>query len=115
MVKPAMSYLDVLRAVAREPEGVAALQDFLAAQRGRDALYDRWVEDIDLTRADESSARLLVERLALAAQAAILIGQDSPIAEAFCRLRLSPRGSAHGAFDAAVDARAIVDRAMPAA
>ncbi|KAB2854284.1 MAG: DNA alkylation response protein, partial [Sphingopyxis terrae] len=68
--------LDVLRAVAREPEGVAALQDFLAAQRGRDALYDRWVEAIDLTRADESSARLLVERLALAAQAAVLIGQD---------------------------------------
>ncbi len=107
--------LDVLRAIAREPEGVAALQDFLAAQRGRDALYDRWVEDIDLTRADESSARLLVERLALAAQAAVLIGQDSPIAEAFCRLRLSARGSVYGAFDAAVDARAIVDRAMPAA
>ena len=107
--------LDVLRAIAREPDGVAALQDFLAAQRGRDALYDRWVEDIDLTRADESSARLLVERLALAAQAAVLIGQDNPIAEAFCRLRLSPRGSAYGAFDATVDARAIVDRAMPAA
>ena len=107
--------LDVLRAIAREPEGVAALLDFLAAQRGRDALYDRWVEAIDLTRADESSARLLVERLALAAQAAILIGQDNPIAEAFCRLRLNPRGSAYGAFDATVDARAIVDRAMPAA
>ncbi|WP_338445085.1 acyl-CoA dehydrogenase family protein [Pelagerythrobacter marensis] len=106
--------LDVLRAIGREPEGVEALHAFLAAQRGRDAAYDAWVDAIDLTGAQEGTARLLVERLALAAQAATLIGQDNPMAEAFCRLRLAPRGSAYGAFDAALDVRPIIDRAMPA-
>lgn len=107
--------LDVLRAIAREPEGVEALHGFLAAQRGRDAAYDAWIDAIDLTKAQEGTARLLVERLALAAQAAVLLGQGNPAAEAFCRLRLSERGSAYGAFDVAIDARAIIDRAMPAA
>jgi len=106
--------LDVLRAIAREPEGVEALHNFLAAQRGRDAAYDAWIDAIDLRTAQEGTARLIVERLALAAQAAVLLGQDNPMAEAFCRLRLGARGSAYGAFDAAIDTRAIVDRAMPA-
>lgn len=107
--------LDVLRAIAREPEGVDALQAFLTAQRGRDVAYDAWIEAIDPAGVQESTARLFVERVALAAQAAVLLAQDNPMAEAFCRLRLEPRGSAYGAFDAAVDMRAIIDRAMPAA
>jgi len=107
--------LDLLRAIAREPDGVEALHAFLAAQRGHDGAYDRWIDAIDLRAAHEGTARLLIERLALAAQAAVLIGQGNPLAEAFCRLRLTPRGSAYGAFDAAVDTRMIVDRAMPAA
>ena len=107
--------LDVLRAIAREPDGVEALNAFLAAQRGRNAAYDAWIDAIDLTGAQEGTARLLVERLALAAQAAVLLGQDNPVAEAFCRLRLGARGGAYGAFDVAIDTRAILDRAMPAA
>ena len=107
--------LDVLRAIAREPEGVEALQAFLAAQRGRDAAYDAWIEGIDPAQVQENTARLFVERVAQAAQAAVLLAQGNPVAEAFCRLRLAPRGSAYGAFDAAVDTRAIIDRAMPAA
>lgn len=105
--------LDVLRAVAREPEGVEALHAFLAAQRGRDAAYDAWVVAIDLAKAQEGTARRLIERLALAAQAAVLLGQENPMAEAFCRLRLSERGNAYGAFDTAIDTGAIIDRAMP--
>lgn len=107
--------LDLLRAIGREPEGVEALQDFLAAQRGHDAAYDAWIDDIDLRSANEGNARLLVERLALAAQAAALLGWKSPAAEAFCRLRLVPRGSAYGAFDAVIDTRALIERAMPMA
>jgi putative acyl-CoA dehydrogenase len=107
--------LDLLRAIGREPEGVEALQGFLAAQRGRDAAYDAWIDAIDLRSANEGNARLLVERLALAAQAAVLLGWDSPAAEAFCRLRLTPRGAAYGAFDALIDTRALIERAMPMA
>ena len=107
--------LDLLRAIGREPGGVEALNGFLAAQRGRDAAYDAWIDAIDLKSAHEGNARLCVEQLALAAQAAVLLGWDSPGAEAFCRLRLSPRGSAYGAFDAVVDTRALIERAMPVA
>ncbi|WP_343519479.1 acyl-CoA dehydrogenase family protein [Sphingomonas sp.] len=107
--------LDLLRGFAREPEGVEALHRFLAAQRGSDPLYDSWIDAIDFKTANEGNARLLVERLALAAQAAVLLGWNSPVAEAFCRLRLTPRGNAYGAFDAAIDMRAIIERAMPTA
>ncbi len=107
--------LDVLRAMAREPEGVAALKDFLAARRGRNAVYDAFLARIDLRAASEGNARLLVERLALAAQAAVLLEWDNPLAEAFCALRLQDRGAVYGAFEAAIDARAVIDRAMPRA
>lgn len=106
--------LDVLRAVAREPESVAALNAFLDASRGLNSAYDRWLEAIDLSALSETGARLLVERLALAAQAAVLLAWDNPLAEAFCSLRLMDRGSAYGAFDTAIDTRMIVERAMPA-
>jgi putative acyl-CoA dehydrogenase len=92
---------------------VEALRSFLEAQRGRNAAYDAWLDALDLGKAREETARLTVERLALAAQAAVLLGWDSPVAEAFCELRLTGRGSAYGAFDAAIDTRAIIERALP--
>ncbi len=104
--------LDLLRAIGREPDGVAALRGFLDAARGQDRRYDAWLDAIDFS-AGEAGARLLVERLALAAQAAVLLAWDNSLAEAFCTLRLTPRGSAYGAFDGTVDVRAIVARAMP--
>lgn len=42
--------------------------------------------------ATQGTARLLVERLAQAAQAAAPLDWDNPLAEAFCMLRLEPRG-----------------------
>jgi putative acyl-CoA dehydrogenase len=105
--------LDLLRGMAREPEGLEALRGFLENVRAKDRLYATWLDGIDFT-AGEPRARMLVERLALAAQAAVLLAWDNPLAEAFCRLRLIPRGSAYGAFDGTVDARAIIERATPA-
>lgn len=105
--------LDVLRALGREAEAVAAVQDFLMAQRGKNVDYDRWLAAIDLRRVHEGTARLLVERVALAAQAAVLLAWDNPIADAFCTLRLGERGMAYGAFEAQVDCAAIIARAMP--
>lgn len=105
--------LDLLRALAREPEGVQALQDFLAAQRGRHPAYDKWLDRIDLRSAHEGTARLLIERLALAAQAATLLEWENPLADAFCTLRLGERGMAYGAFESSIDTGAILERAMP--
>ena len=106
--------LDVLRAMARELESVEALRAFLEAQRGRNAAYDAFLDRLPFDGAPEAGARLAVERLALASQAAVLLAWDNPMAEAFCRLRLGERGMAYGAHEAVIDARAILDRAMPA-
>ncbi len=105
--------LDVLRAIAREPDGVAAMIDWLMAQRGRNAAYDSWMDGIDLKGVTEGTARLFVERLALAAQAAILLEWENPAADAFCTLRLASRGAAYGAFETAIDTGAILRRALP--
>jgi len=106
--------LDVLRAVDREPEAVAALQGFLETARGRDVVYDAWLDGLDFAPVSEAKTRLVVERLALAAQAAVLLTNESPVAGAFCRLRLLPRGAAYGAFEAKIDAAGILERALPA-
>ncbi len=106
--------LDVLRAFGREPEAVEALRGFLGAVRGRDGAYDRWLDGLDLAPASEGAARLTVERLAMAAQAAVLLKNESPVAGSFCRLRLEPRGAAYGAFDANINTGEILGRALPA-
>ncbi|HWL46340.1 MAG TPA: acyl-CoA dehydrogenase family protein [Sphingomonadaceae bacterium] len=107
--------LDVLRAIGREPESFAALRDFLDAQRGGHRAYDAWLTTLDSIPPGEAGARWRVERLALAAQAAVLLGWNSPVADAFCRLRLMPRGASYGAFESIGDEPALIARAMPAA
>jgi putative acyl-CoA dehydrogenase len=105
--------LDVLRAAQREPEAAAALHDFLNAQSGTDPSYDRYIASLDLAAASETSARSTVERLAVAAQAAVLIASGNPLADAFCRLRLDASDRLFGASGDATKARAIIARAMP--
>ncbi len=106
--------LDVLRAMAREPESLAALEEWLMAARGQVGAYDAFVESLDI-RPAEPQARLMVERLAVAAEAATLIHWESPVAAPFCALRLDARGALPGAHPGRVDARALIERAMPAA
>jgi putative acyl-CoA dehydrogenase len=84
--------LDVLRALAREPETLEALQAELAASAGLDDALDREAESLlaqiaDTDGAAEANARRLVERMALALQASVLLRTTSPMAEAFCRSR----------------------------
>ncbi|MCB2088140.1 MAG: DNA alkylation response protein, partial [Sphingomonadaceae bacterium] len=106
--------LDVLRAAGREPEAVEALQAYLLSQRGKNAAYDAALGAIDMNGLTEATARLAVERVALVAQAAVLLDWGSPVADDFCMLRLRDRGMAYGAFDAVIDTRSIIERAMPA-
>ncbi|GGN46021.1 acyl-CoA dehydrogenase [Novosphingobium indicum] len=105
--------LDVLRVLQREPEAVEALRAFLAEPIGREANYDQWLNCIDLDCCEEARARELVERLALAAQAAILLLAQSPLAPVFCRSRLGAMGFTYGAAPGLTDARAVIERAMP--
>ena len=105
--------LDVLRAMQREPEGTESLRRFLASARGSFASYDNWLDILEFDGLTEQDARHSAERLALAAQAAVLINADSVIAEPFCRLRLDRPSYTFGASGAAIDARSIIERAMP--
>ena len=61
----------------------------------------------------EAGARALVESLALALQAAVLLRAGSPLADAFCRSRLAaPHALAFGALQPDVAFAGVIDRAL---
>jgi putative acyl-CoA dehydrogenase len=110
--------LDVLRALAREPESADALLAELEAGEGMHAGYDAWLSGlkVDLARgkAEEAGARMLVERLALGLQASVLLRAGSPLASAFCRSRLGgDHGLAFGTLAPDLDFAAFIARAWP--
>ncbi len=107
--------LDVLRAMAREPESVEAF--FAEVALADDARVTSYVADLqkDLGEADEVSARRLVERLALALQGSLLVRHAPPaVADAFCASRLGGDwGHAFGTLPRGLDLAAVVQRAAP--
>ncbi|RYZ69633.1 MAG: DNA alkylation response protein, partial [Lysobacteraceae bacterium] len=110
--------LDVLRALSREPETGAAVLASLDAMRGRDALFDAQVAKLrgvlSAGATEEIGARWLVERLALALQAAILLESGSPAASLFVRSRLGgEHGLAFGTLPASDDLDALIARTLP--
>ena len=107
--------LDILRAVSRSPQTLAAVFAEVDAVGGRNDALDAHVAALkDETRdlSDfELRARDLCDRLATGLQAAALIRAGSAIADAFCRSRLASRGAhSYGALTG-VDCQAIVERA----
>jgi putative acyl-CoA dehydrogenase len=116
--------LDVLRAIAREPEGPAAFLAECDRATGADARLDahlaRLTERLGglRTQAPEDAqfgARGLVEDLAVALQGSLLVRHaPAAVADAFCAARLAGAGGrVYGTLPAGVDARSIVDRALP--
>jgi putative acyl-CoA dehydrogenase len=112
--------LDVLRAVAREPAAVEAFLGELDAARGADhrldAAADRVRRELGDVVGSEGRARRLVEAMALAFQASLLVRWGHPaVADAFCASRLDPgaAGLALGTLPPGLDTGAIVDRARP--
>jgi putative acyl-CoA dehydrogenase len=112
--------LDVLRALTREPDSGQAFFAELASVRGGHALLDaemvRLRKVVSEAPADlEERSRHLVERMALALQAATLIRSGNvAIADSFCESRLgSKHGFAFGTLppDAPIDA--LIERAFP--
>jgi len=110
--------LDVLRALRREPETLAALEAELAAARGGDPRLDARIEALLATaRAEvpESAARRLCRELVVALQAALLLRHaPSFVADGFIASRLGGGGDAFGVALEGVDARPIVERAAVA-
>ncbi len=113
--------LDVLRAMTREPASVEAVQRELASALGQHAVYDAHVTAtgslLRRVAADPAAApalaRRVVEALALALQAAVLVREaPAAVADAFVAARLGPeRGAQYGVLDPSLDLAALVARA----
>ncbi|HEX2885152.1 MAG TPA: acyl-CoA dehydrogenase family protein [Vineibacter terrae] len=109
--------LDVLRAAARSPHSVPVFIEEVRKAKGGDKRLDRMTErlqdELSAPQEHEARARRLVERMAIALQASLLIRQSPPaLADAFCATRLGgDGGSVYGSLPAGLDQRAIVERA----
>ena len=111
--------LDVLRAMARQPESVTAFFDEVGQAAGVDGRFDTALAQAHAELADtdgiESRARRVVESMALVLQGSLLLRFGHPaVADAFCASRLAgDRGQAFGTLPSGVDRRAILERSRP--
>jgi putative acyl-CoA dehydrogenase len=125
-----VSALDVLRAAAKEPAALATFLDecelAAGANRHLDAHLARIREHSEALLASQGGgpgrrdeiqylARRMVENLALAFEASLLVRYAPPaVSDAFCVSRLGGEGGrVYGTLPAAVDAKAIIARALP--
>ncbi|HEY6525574.1 MAG TPA: acyl-CoA dehydrogenase family protein [Solirubrobacteraceae bacterium] len=125
--------LDVLRAIVKEPEGLPAFLGECELATGAEPRLDAHLARVrarvgetfggtDGASPEERlydgqfSARRLVEDLAVALQASLLVRHAPPaVADAFCAGRLEgDRGRVYGTLPAGVEAGAIIERALPA-
>jgi putative acyl-CoA dehydrogenase len=128
--------LDVLRAIVRQPEALAAFIDECELAGGADPRLDAHLASLRVRLGQlfdkaggpaaageagpggagpEFHARRVVEELALALAGALLV-RHSPhsVADAFCAARLGGEGGrAYGTLPAGVDAAAIIARSLP--
>jgi len=109
--------LDVIRALARHPESASAVLHEIALARNGHPALDASLSDLSQKLAKpatlESQARRLVEQLALALTASILLrNAPNPIGEAFCATRLAgDHGSALGTLPPGTNFDTIIERA----
>ena len=108
--------LDVLRAMAKEPDTIEAVQTTLERHRGFHTAYDRLLSEITAclrhTPTLEVRARWLVEHLALGLQSAYLIehGRDG-VARAFIESRLGARRTGcFGTLSVEINAAQIIEQ-----
>jgi putative acyl-CoA dehydrogenase len=114
--------LDVLRALVKEPEGLPAFVAECELAGGADPRLDTHLARVrDHARSvftdgePQFEARRMVEDLALALQASLLVRHaPEPVTDAFCAARLDGQGGrVYGTLPRGVDATAIIDRALP--
>jgi putative acyl-CoA dehydrogenase len=118
-----VSALDVLRAMVKEPAGLTAYLEECELAGGADRRLDAHLDRVR-KQADEIfgsddpqfGARRLVEELALALEASLVVRHSPPaVADAFCAARLGGEGGrVYGTLPNGVDAGAIIERALPA-
>ena len=110
--------LDVLRAMGREPEAMAAFLAEVELARGAHPNLDRAMDDLRGMIGDaeglEGQMRRVTELMALCLQGSLLVRLgDAAVAEAFCVSRLGGRfHGALGTLPKGVDLDAVIGRAM---
>ncbi len=112
--------LDVLRAMVKNPASVEAFFAEVQAGAGAEPRLDAYVSSLreeipgDIETI-QIRARSIVERMALALQASLLVRYGDPaVADAFCASRLSGEwGHAFGTLPAGADFSSIIERHQP--
>jgi putative acyl-CoA dehydrogenase len=116
--------LDVFRAIRRQPESLEVFMEELKEASGLNKHYDHQLQRLQqqlagLKHTDsaqaESEGRRLVESLALAFQACVLLKAGNPlIADAFCLGRFNGNlGGLYGNLPTGIPYREIIERAQP--
>ncbi|MCE9648930.1 MAG: isovaleryl-CoA dehydrogenase [Parvibaculum sp.] len=111
--------LDVLRALAREPQALDVVLAEFEAARGANVAYDGALDALKDAFTDfgslEARSRQVVEQMAKIAAGSILLRHTpSAVSDAYCATRLGRDwGDIYGTLPVGTDQRAIVERAMP--
>lgn len=111
--------LDVLKAMQKDPDTIAALQQELASTTGANSVFDHFAGSLlsakETATGAEFGARRLVEQLGLALEASALIRSgNQPVADLFCAARLTDRpGLAFGALRSEDGVALLLARAQP--
>ncbi|HEY1358032.1 MAG TPA: acyl-CoA dehydrogenase family protein [Thermoleophilaceae bacterium] len=113
--------LDVLRAMAKEPEGLPAFLEECETAGGADRRLDAHLDRVKAAIAElpgeedpQWLARRMVEALGAALQGSLLVRNAPPeVADAFCA-RLEDGGRAFGTLPKGIDAEPILERALAA-
>jgi putative acyl-CoA dehydrogenase len=109
--------LDVLRAMQREPDSLTSY--LVEVKAARDARLEHALGDIEKEIANpselESRARLVVEKMAVALQASLMLRYGDPAAaELFCDSRLADdRGHTFGALRTRLELKSVIERHRP--
>ena len=112
--------LDILRAIAREPDSLSAVRDEIIDAKGENAHLDRHIDQLDKWFEpgvlNEATARAFAEDMALTLEATAL-RKTAPdyMFDGFCNARLDANNKSltYGAITAKIDAAKIVARAAP--
>ncbi len=111
--------LDILRAIHKEPDTLEAFFHEARQAKGVDRRFDQFLMQLQNDFANTTDlqyrARNLVDRMALALQASLLIRSgNKAVADAFCASRLVSGGGAnYGNLPPGTGATAIIKRATP--
>ncbi len=111
--------LDMLRTLQKNPDSLEILLDLITDAKGQNNALDNYLKKLRQAFADPSNqeyrARSLLEKLALALQASLLIqAGNSTVSDAFCAARLGDgSGHVYGMLPKGINCKALIDRARP--